>query len=112
MTRWVGPPARPDRTSSVLDPSGSFSLSRENSSMNTRVTIMGHAGLFIEAGAERILVDPVLRTTPLASGSVVHTLKRSLDLTAMPRPTTVVVTHGHLDHFDPESLRTLDRAVR
>jgi L-ascorbate metabolism protein UlaG (beta-lactamase superfamily) len=72
---------------------------------------MGHAGLFIESGDDRILVDPILRTTPLASGSVVHTYPRALTLAAMPRPTLLVLSHGHLDHFDPQSLAQLDRDV-
>jgi L-ascorbate metabolism protein UlaG (beta-lactamase superfamily) len=79
--------------------------------MSSKITIMGHAGLFIESAGERILVDPILRTTPLASGSMTHSYGRSLELDAMPKPTQLVITHGHLDHFDPESLRKLDRDV-
>lgn len=79
--------------------------------MKSKITIMGHAGLYVEAGAERILVDPLLRTSPLASGAVVHSYTRALDLPAMPAPTLGVITHGHLDHFDPESLRKLDRQL-
>ena len=79
--------------------------------MKTRVTIMGHAGLFVEAGGQRILVDPIMRTDGLGSMSVAHTFTRALDLAAMPLPTLVVVTHGHLDHFDPTSLGKVDRAV-
>jgi L-ascorbate metabolism protein UlaG (beta-lactamase superfamily) len=75
------------------------------------VTICGHAGLFIETAENRVLVDPILRQTPLASGGVVHTLPRRLDLSRMPAPTLVVVTHAHLDHFDPESLELLARDV-
>ncbi|HET9931558.1 MAG TPA: MBL fold metallo-hydrolase [Polyangiaceae bacterium] len=79
--------------------------------MKSKITIMGHAGLYIEAGAERILVDPLLRTSALASGTVVHSYTRELNLEAMPSPTLGVITHGHLDHFDPESLRRLDRRL-
>lgn len=79
--------------------------------VKSKITIMGHAGLYVEAGAERILVDPLLRTTPLASGTVVHSYTRELTLDAMPAPTLGVITHGHLDHFDPESLRKLDRKL-
>lgn len=79
--------------------------------VKSKITIMGHAGLYVEAGAERILVDPLLRTTPLASGTVVHSYTRALTLDAMPAPTLGVITHGHLDHFDPESLRKLDKKL-
>jgi L-ascorbate metabolism protein UlaG (beta-lactamase superfamily) len=79
--------------------------------VKTTVTILGHAGLFIEAGENRILVDPILRTAPLGSASVVHTYTRALDLEELPPPTLVVLTHGHLDHFDPVSLAMLARTV-
>jgi UDP-MurNAc hydroxylase len=75
------------------------------------VTICGHAGLFIETSENRVLIDPILRHTPLASGGMVHTLARRLDLGQMPAPTLVVITHAHFDHFDPESLATLSRDV-
>ncbi|MDP9034132.1 MAG: MBL fold metallo-hydrolase, partial [Myxococcota bacterium] len=78
---------------------------------NMRVTIMGHAGLFIEGCDQRILVDPVLRTDALGSLSVTHAYPRVLDLPAMPRPTLIILTHGHLDHFDPSSLALLDRRI-
>src|SRR5581483_10155602 len=76
-----------------------------------RVTLMGHAGLYIEAGEERILVDPILRNTPIASGTVVYAIKRALSLERMPPPTLIIVTHAHLDHFDPESLNTQSRST-
>lgn len=79
--------------------------------MGSSVTVMGHAGVFVQSAGHNILVDPILRTTPLASGSVEHTYTRALDLGAMPRPTQLVLTHAHLDHYDPESLRSLDRAL-
>lgn len=74
-----------------------------------KVTVCGHAGLYVEAGAERILVDPILRTTPLAAGTIVHTLPRELDLGAMPAPTLLAITHAHIDHLDPASLAMLPR---
>src|SRR2546426_1491840 len=71
------------------------------------ITVCGHAGLFIETEQNRILLDPILRNTPLASGGMVHTFARWLDLTQMPAPTALVITHAHFDHFDPESLSRL-----
>jgi L-ascorbate metabolism protein UlaG (beta-lactamase superfamily) len=63
----------------------------------------------LELGGVRILTDPVLR------GRVGH-LRRLVALegsaaTAAGRPDCVLVSHLHLDHFDPASLRTLDRRV-
>ena len=71
-----------------------------------RVTILGHASLFFENDDERILLDPVLRTTGLL-GSLVHQYPRKLDLERLPKPTLIVITHAHFDHFDPETLTGL-----
>ena len=75
-----------------------------------RVTILGHASLLVESGDERILVDPVLRTTSLLD-SVVHQYPRALRLGRMPRPTLLVITHSHYDHFDVETLEALPKDV-
>lgn len=58
-----------------------------------------------------MLVDPILHTEPLASGCIEHSFTRALNLDRMPRPSAVVVTHAHVDHFDPRSLRQLPREV-
>ncbi len=73
-----------------------------------RVTVLGHASLLFEAGDERILLDPVLRTTSLL-GSVVHQYPRALRIDRMPTPTVLVVTHDHYDHCDPETLQGLPK---
>jgi hypothetical protein len=79
--------------------------------MEQSISILGHAGLYIESGAARVLVDPLLHPGTIASGSVEHSYPRSLDLASMPPPTLLVVTHGHLDHFDPRSLVLLPRSL-
>lgn len=73
------------------------------------ITVFGHASLMLEAGGERILVDPVLRTTPLASGAFGHAPARILHLERMPPPTLLAITHAHVDHLDPESLALIAR---
>ena len=75
-----------------------------------RVTILGHASLFFETKDERILLDPVLRTSSLL-GSVVHQYPRALDIENMPTPTLLVITHEHYDHFDPETLEKLPKGL-
>lgn len=75
-----------------------------------RITILGHASLFFESGSERVLLDPVLRTTPLM-GSLVHQYPRALDRARMPNPTLVIITHAHFDHYDLETLRELPKDV-
>jgi L-ascorbate metabolism protein UlaG (beta-lactamase superfamily) len=70
-----------------------------------RVTWAGHSTVLIELEGLRVLTDPVLRTrvahilrdVPLAGDDVF----RELD--------AVLVSHMHHDHFDPPSLRKIDR---
>ncbi|MEC9325682.1 MAG: MBL fold metallo-hydrolase [Actinomycetota bacterium] len=75
-----------------------------------RITVLGHASLLFQTASERILLDPVLRTSSLL-GSVVHQYPRELEVQAMPAPTMLVLTHEHYDHFDPETLRLLPKDV-
>jgi L-ascorbate metabolism protein UlaG (beta-lactamase superfamily) len=72
-----------------------------------RITWVGHSTALIELDGQRILTDPVLRTrvahllraAPLAREDVVAELD------------AVVVSHMHHDHFDPPSLRMIDRST-
>ncbi len=72
-----------------------------------RITYVGHATLLLELDGMRLLTDPVLRsrvghlrrhgTAPDAE------VARGLD--------AVLVSHRHMDHLDPPSLRRLDPGV-
>ena len=73
-----------------------------------RVTLIGHATLYVEAGDASFLVDPVLRD-PFEGGAVSSWPERSVDLAALPSPDFVVISHRHPDHFDIESLAILPR---
>jgi L-ascorbate metabolism protein UlaG (beta-lactamase superfamily) len=75
-----------------------------------QVTVLGHASLFFQADEERVLLDPVLRTSSLMGG-LVHQYPRDLDLERLPTPTLIVITHAHFDHFDPESLSLLPKDI-
>jgi N-acyl-phosphatidylethanolamine-hydrolysing phospholipase D len=69
------------------------------------VTFLKHSTLLIKDVDRVLLIDPVFNEifwfikdfTPLA-----------FDLTDMPRPDHVLITHGHYDHLDKASLGTLD----
>jgi L-ascorbate metabolism protein UlaG (beta-lactamase superfamily) len=68
-----------------------------------RITWLGHATVEIEMGGTRLLTDPILR------GRVGH-LRRIVaapDVARIERPDAVLVSHAHLDHLDPASLRLL-----
>jgi len=73
-----------------------------------RITICGHAALLIETNDQRLLVDPVFAAT-LVDGTLTYHPARVLELGKLPEPTGLVVTHGHFDHFHPESLDQLAR---
>lgn len=70
------------------------------------VTLIKHAGLLIKDVDEYLLIDPVFDKifwfiddfTPLAS-----------DLASMPRPDHLLITHGHYDHIDTDSLSRLPK---
>lgn len=72
-----------------------------------RITWVGHSTVLIELDGLRVLTDPVLRTrvahllrdVPLAADDVVGELD------------AVLVSHMHHDHFDPPSLRMVDRSA-
>ena len=73
-----------------------------------RVTLIGHASLYVEAGEVSFLVDPVLRD-PFEGGAVSSWPERSVDLDGLPPPDFVVISHRHPDHFDIQSLAILPR---
>ncbi|MFH1983790.1 MAG: MBL fold metallo-hydrolase [Pseudomonadota bacterium] len=68
------------------------------------VTFVKHATILIKDGPDTFLIDPVFGPifpfiqdfSPLAG-----------DLDEMPRPTRVLITHGHYDHLDLASLTRL-----
>jgi len=69
------------------------------------ITFIKHAGLMIKDQDQYLLVDPVFGGiswfikdfTPIISA-----------MTRMPRPDHVLITHGHYDHLDTETLGSLD----
>jgi L-ascorbate metabolism protein UlaG (beta-lactamase superfamily) len=68
-----------------------------------RITYVGHATVQIEAGGTRLLTDPILRPR------VAH-LRRIVPLPPLQelrQPDAVLISHAHLDHLDPPSLRLL-----
>ena len=68
-----------------------------------RITYVGHATVQIEAGGTRLLTDPILRSR------VAH-LRRIVPVPPLQefrQPDAVLISHAHLDHLDPPSLRLL-----
>jgi L-ascorbate metabolism protein UlaG (beta-lactamase superfamily) len=77
-----------------------------------RVTILGHAGLFIETDRASVLIDPILHERPLAGGCIGHSAARDLDVRGLSAPTILLITHAHIDHFDKDSLELVDKRTR
>jgi hypothetical protein len=75
-----------------------------------KITIGGHACLYIETLDQRILVDPVF-ARELLGGAVRFSPPREFLLERMPPPTALVITHGHFDHFHPASVAGLARST-
>lgn len=76
-----------------------------------KFTIIGHACLFIETGAETILVDPWL------SGSCYwrswwHFPPNTALREEFLRPDYIYLSHHHFDHFHYPSLRRLSKSAR
>lgn len=71
-----------------------------------RVTVCGHAALYIETIDQRILLDPCFSDT-LMGGTLTYHPGRVLEVEKLPSLTAVVVTHGHFDHFHPATLQQL-----
>src|SRR3954453_9672301 len=67
----------------------------------TVVTFLGHAGLGIQAGGFRLLVDPWFARTGAFLGAW-HQFPRNdhLDIEALCDAEWVAVSHEHLDHMD------------
>jgi len=72
-----------------------------------KITFLGHATVLVELAGTRLITDPVLRQQ-------VGPLRRRT-----PKPflgplaglDVVLISHLHLDHYDPASLRLLDTGV-
>lgn len=75
-----------------------------------QITILGHASVLVEAGDQRVLVDPLF-SDRFANGAIGFHPARTIHRDRLPEPTAIVVTHLHLDHWHPPTLETFDRAT-
>ena len=76
-----------------------------------KVTLLGHASIFVEMRGARCLMDPVFQD-PFEDTAVVSCPRRSIDLAAIPPIDLLVISHNHLDHFDIPSLAHIAKASR
>jgi len=70
-----------------------------------RVTFLGHASTVIELDGMRLVTDPVLRRLV---GPLYRRVPRPLT-EPLVDPDVLLISHLHLDHYDPRSLRLFRR---
>jgi len=68
------------------------------------VTFINHASVLIKDGEYSILVDPVFNGL---SSFIKNFSPLKLNPGSMPKPNLVLITHGHYDHLDLPSLKSL-----
>jgi L-ascorbate metabolism protein UlaG (beta-lactamase superfamily) len=77
-----------------------------------RVSFVGHASFLIQAAGLNILVDPVWaeRASPFRSaGGAKRVHPPGIAFDDLPKIHVVLVTHGHYDHLDVETLGRLNQ---
>lgn len=75
-----------------------------------KITYIGHAAMMVETGGSRILMDPWLND-PTYHGTWWHYPPLTLSVRDLPKIDYVYISHEHPDHFDPPTLREMDRNV-
>lgn len=75
-----------------------------------KVTYIGHAAMIVETGGTRILMDPWLKD-PTYHGSWWHYPPLVHGVRDLPKLDYVYISHEHPDHFDPPTLRELDKGL-
>ena len=75
-----------------------------------RITMIGHASIFVETEDCNILMDPVL-FDPHAEGIADICPKREVIHDQIPEFDILIISHKHIDHFDIRSLASLPKNV-
>jgi L-ascorbate metabolism protein UlaG (beta-lactamase superfamily) len=73
--------------------------------LGTRITFLGHASTVIEMDGLRVVTDPVLRRLV---GPLYRRVPEPLT-EPLTDPDVLLISHLHLDHYDPRSLRLFRR---
>lgn len=75
-----------------------------------KVTLIGHACVFVEMDGVNCIMDPVFGD-PFEEGVVASCPKRVVHEDALPKIDVIVISHAHLDHFDIPTLAKLPRSA-
>lgn len=76
-----------------------------------RVSFVGHASFLIQAGGLNILIDPVWseRASPVGFAGPKRVRAPGIAFDDLPPIDVVLITHGHYDHLDVETLSRLSQ---
>ncbi|MBE7383674.1 MAG: MBL fold metallo-hydrolase [Leptolyngbya sp. SIO1E4] len=75
-----------------------------------KITLLGHASIFVETADCRILMDPVFGET-FCEGLNAACPQREIFPKKLPEFDFLVISHQHLDHFDVETLASLPKDI-
>ncbi|NVO13356.1 MAG: MBL fold metallo-hydrolase [Rhodoplanes sp.] len=79
-----------------------------------RVVMVGHASVLVQTAGHNLLIDPVWseRASPVDFAGPKRVNDPGIPFEALPRIDTVLVSHGHYDHLDVDTLSRLVAAHR
>ncbi|PZQ45587.1 MAG: hypothetical protein DI551_06910 [Micavibrio aeruginosavorus] len=76
-----------------------------------KISYLGHATYYVELkNGAKVLIDPLLTDT-FQDGTARVWPPRSVNVSALPRPDMIVITHCHPGHLEAESLSFLDKNI-
>jgi N-acyl-phosphatidylethanolamine-hydrolysing phospholipase D len=114
--RW-GPQETPVLPDAPDTPAGRKPLTREAIALppasGWRVTWLGHASFLLQGMGISLLVDPVFsdHCAPLPLPAMRRKVDPPCEIADLPEIHTVLLTHGHYDHLDLPTLRTLGSSI-
>lgn len=98
----ITPPAHPVRQDALASPP-----------QNVRLTWIGHATMYVQAGDLRILIDPNFsnRASPVqfAGPSRLVLVPVPVQIEDLPGVDVVLISHDHYDHLDQRSITVIQR---
>lgn len=97
----------------IVEPAPGMPGFAEWSSEGVHSAWIGHSTVLLRVDGFTILTDPVFSTRiGLGFGPVTVGMKRlvhpAVELSALPEPDLILLSHAHMDHFDFPSLRALE----